>query len=67
MSSWEELRRYLSRNAIFIRHGRNHDIYEYNGYRIRVSRGSGEISRYMWRDILKHQLHITQEEFNAGL
>ncbi len=67
MPSWEDLRRYLSRHGKFIRHGSNHDIYNYGGTRIRVSRGSGEISHNKWREILKHQLQITQEEFNAGL
>ena len=67
MSRWKDLVRFLDRNAVFIRHGSNHDIYLYNGKRIRVSRGSGEIDKNTWQDILKHQLRMTQEEFNEGL
>ncbi len=67
MPRWKDLLRFLDRNATFIRHGRNHDIYLYNGKRIRVSRSSGEIYRKTWREILKDQLGITQEQFNDGL
>ncbi|MBQ7219934.1 MAG: type II toxin-antitoxin system HicA family toxin [Synergistaceae bacterium] len=67
MPRWNDLIRFLDRNAIFLRHGGNHDIYLYNSKRIRVSRGSGEIDRNTWRKILKQQLGITQEEFNEGL
>ena len=67
MPRWKDLIRFLDRNATFIRHGGNHDVYLYNGKRIRVSRGSGEIGKDMWRSILKHELGITLEEFYAGL
>ena len=67
MPRWKDLIRFLDRNATFIRHGGNHDVYLYNGKRIRVSRGSGEIGRNTWRDILRHQLGLTQEDFNDGL
>ena len=67
MPKWEYLRRFLNRNAEFLRHGGNHDIYIYRGNLIRVSRSSGEISRNMWRDILKHELCMTNEEFREGL
>ena len=67
MPRWKDFRRFLDRNATFLRHGGNHDIYLYDGHEIRVSRSSGEINTIIWKDILKHQLGITQEEFNAGL
>ena len=67
MPGWRDMRRFLERNAQFLRHGKNHDIYLFRGQRIRVSRGSGEISPELWKNILKHQLRMTQEEFNAGL
>ena len=67
MPRWKDLIRFLDRNAAFIRHGSDHDIYFYNGRRIRVSRSSKEIDRNTWKDILKHQLRINQEEFNEGL
>lgn len=67
MPKWEDLRRFLKRNAEFIRHGRNHEIYIYKGNLLRVSRSSGEIGKNMWRDILKHELCMTNEEFSEGL
>ena len=33
-------------------------------YLTKVSRGSKEIHPGLWRQILKQQLHITQEDFN---
>ena len=67
MPKWQDFRRFLERNAKFLRHGRNHDLYLYDSHEIRVSRSSGEIDRAIWKDILKHQLGMTQEEFNEGL
>ena len=67
MPRWRDFRRFLDRNATFLRHGRNHDIYLYHGQRIRVSRSSAEIGRNTWKEILTQQLGMTQEEFNAGL
>ena len=67
MPKWQDFRRFLERNAKFLRHGRNHDLYLYDGHEIRVSRGSGEIGFNTWRKILKQQLGITKEEFYAGL
>ena len=67
MPGWADMRRFLDRHAQLVRHGGNHDLYCYNGKIIRVSRGSGEIDRNLWKRILRQQLGITQEEFNAGL
>ena len=68
MPKWEDFRRFLKINAEFVRHGKKHDIYIYKGRTLRVSRSSGEISKNMWRDILRHELCVTQEEFfNEGL
>lgn len=67
MPKWKDFRRFLERNAKFLGHGKNHDIYVYKGKRIRVSRSSSEIDRNTWKEILTQQLGITQEEFNAGL
>ena len=67
MPKWQDLRRFLERNADAVRHGGKHDIYTYKGQTIIVSRGSGEISKDMWRSILKHELGITYKEFKAGL
>ena len=32
--------------------------------RTKVSKGSGEIKPHMWKEILSHQLQVTQEYFN---
>lgn len=45
MPKWKDFRRFLERNAKFLRHGKNHDIYVYKGKRIRVSRSSSEIGK----------------------
>lgn len=66
MSSWTDLRRFLDKHGKLIRKGK-HFIYAYQGRTVRVSNGTGEIGRDLWRDILKHELQITQEEFNAAL
>lgn len=65
MPNWKDLRRYLDRHAEFIRDGRRHLLYKFKGKRIRISKGSSEISADLWKHILKHDLKITQEEFNA--
>lgn len=33
----------------------------------KVSRGSGEIKKHLWQEILKKQLQVTQEEFNSKI
>ena len=66
MPRWSDLRRFLDRNGKFL-YAKKHLMYLYKGEKIRCSHGSGEIGADRWRDILKHQLRITQEEFNAGL
>ena len=73
MPSWSDLRRYLKNNPGWecFKHT-DHDFYRKklpNGKVLitKVSRGTGEIGSGLWRHILKHELRITQEEFNAGL
>ena len=83
MPSWSQLRRYLTKSrkkspsslgggsshkhAKFLNHASKHDIYLLHGQGIICSRGSGEIRKNKWQEILKHQLKITQEEFNNSL
>lgn len=33
--------------------------------RTKVSRGTGEVRGHLWKEILKKQLQVTEEEFNA--
>lgn len=72
MSSWRDLRRFLDRHARLIRDSGDHYVYIYRypdgtSHRITCSKGSKEIPYSKWQSILKHELKITQEEFNAGL
>ena len=69
MPTWKELRRYLDRSGWILY--RQTDHYHYmkeleNGdvLKTKVSKGGGEIRYELWQYIMKHQLHITQEEFN---
>ncbi|MDN3438413.1 type II toxin-antitoxin system HicA family toxin [Planococcus sp. APC 3900] len=32
--------------------------------RTKVSRGTGEVKGHLWKEILKKQLQVTEEEFN---
>lgn len=66
MPRWKELKRFLERHGEHVRTGK-HEIYKYQGREIRVSHSSGEISPELWRSILKKELRITQEQFNAGI
>lgn len=66
MPSWRDLRRFLDKYGRYKRSGEDL-IYIYKGRLVRVSKSSKEISPGKWRKILKHDLGITQEEFNAGL
>ena len=72
MAKWSELRRYCEKNGWVL--FKNTDHYYFRKVlqdgtvlRTKVSRGSGEIPKRLWREILKKQLRITQEEFNKGL
>lgn len=67
MPSWRDMQRYLKRNGWKLDRSGKHNIYKKDGRTIKTSHGSGEIPARIWREILKHELHITQEEFNEGL
>ena len=71
MASWIDLEKYLQRHGwnLVRQHGRD-KIYEKlvsenNIVRTKVSKSSGEIGKDLFRKILKQQLGITKEEFNA--
>ncbi|MBQ4469562.1 MAG: type II toxin-antitoxin system HicA family toxin [Synergistaceae bacterium] len=71
MPNWKELRRYLRRNGWIMYKNTDHEYYRKEvrpGEFIytRCSHGSKEIHYNMWQSILKHELGITQEEFNAN-
>ena len=72
MASWKDLRRFIKHDGwIFVRRGTD-DIYEKtlpNGHilRTRVSMGTGEISKSLFRRILSQQLMVDKEYFNSKL
>lgn len=72
MPTWKDFRRYLERNGWECCRKTKHYYYRKRlndgDYLFTVcSFGSGEIPRRRWQYILKYELKITQEEFNAGL
>lgn len=69
MASWADLRRYCGKHLVFVKEGTNHTVYRNpsTGDLVIVSRGTGEIGKYKFAEILKNQLGITKEQFNKGL
>lgn len=70
MPSWAELRRFLKADGWELYKSTDHDFYrkvEPDGTikRTKVSRGTGEIKKHLWQEILKRQLRVTQEYFNS--
>lgn len=72
MPKWKDLRRYCESTGWELI--RNTDHYYYSKYSptkgtlvIKISKGSGEIGPHLWKHILKHELGITQEEFNKNI
>ena len=72
MPSWKDLESYLQRsNWVQVRANGRDKIYEKtlpDGTirRAAVSKSSGEIGKGLFSRILKHQLCVSKEEFNAG-
>ena len=72
MPSWRDLKRFCDRDGWELYKNTDHYFYskiDENG-KIRltkVSRGTGEIGKNMWNDILKNQLHVTKEYFNSKI
>ena len=72
MPKWKDLKRYCENTNWELYKVTDHYFYRKimpNGdiYRTKVSKGSSEIGSGLWREILHHQLHITQEEFNKNI
>lgn len=67
MPTWKTFRRYLEHNGWECYRVTDHYHYRKGEERIKSSMGSGEIPAPIWRKILRRELKITQEEFNAGL
>ena len=72
MPSWKDLKRFCDRDGW--EHYKNTDHYYYrkidedgNIKFTKVSRGSGEIGGFLWKEILRKQLKVTQEYFNKTI
>lgn len=70
MPRWKELKRFCEQDGWECYKSSDHDFYrkimpDGTIKRTKVSRGSGEIHPYMWREILKNQLQVTEEYFNS--
>lgn len=72
MSTWKELKRFCDNDDWKLYKDTDHYFYrKVDGdgsiRRTKVSKGSGEIPYYLWKEILKKQLGVTQEEFNKKI
>lgn len=69
MPSWKELKRFCESDGWELYKDKDHYYYrtfDDNGNlkRTKVSRGSGEIPKRFWQEILKKQLQVSVEYFN---
>ena len=69
MPNWGELRRFCEKDGWELYKSIDHYYYRKyirNGIfkKTRISRGSKEIPKFVWKNILKKQLQVTQEYFN---
>ncbi len=69
MPSWKELKRFCESDGWELYKDTDHYYYrkfddDGNLKRTKVSRGSGEIPKRLWQEILKKQLQISLEYFN---
>ena len=72
MPSWKELKRFCERDGWELYKDTDHYFYrkeDENGNLklTKVSKGSSEIYRNMWNEILKKQLRVTKEYFNSKI
>ena len=69
MPNWRELKRFCERDGWELYKETDHYFFQKddgNGThkRTKVSKGTGEIGKHLWREILNRQLQVTQEYFN---
>ena len=70
MPRWKELKRFCERDGWECYKSTDHDFYrkimpDGTIKRTKISRSSGEIHPYMWKEILKKQLQVKEEYFNS--
>ena len=72
MPSWRDLKRFCERDGWELYKDTDHYFYvkqDENGEKryTRVSRGTGEIDKNTWNQILKKQLQVSKEYFNSKI
>ena len=72
MPSWKELRRFCESDGWELYRDTDHYFYrkhDENGNlkRTKISKGTGDIHRHLWSEILKKQLQVTKEYFNSKI
>ena len=72
MPSWKELRRFCERDDWILYKDTDHYFFikqddDGNIRRTKVSKGSGEIEKGLWQQILKKQLQVSKDYFNSKI
>ena len=70
MPSWKDLRRFCERDGWELYKDTDHYFYRKDDEEgtprfTKVSKGTGEISRNLWKAILNRQLQVSLEYFNS--
>jgi hypothetical protein len=70
MPTWKELKRFCEKEKWELYKQTDHYFYrkteaDGNIRRTKISKAPGEIRGHLWQEILKRQLGVTQEYFNA--
>ena len=72
MPSWKEVKRFCERDGWELYKDTDHYFYrkfdEFGNIKItKVSKGSGEIRKSLWNEILNKQLQVSKEYFNSKI
>ncbi len=72
MPTWKELKRFCEKDGWELYKDTDHLFYrkwlpDGSLLRTKVSKGTGEIKKHLWKEIRNRQLHVSQEEFNSML
>ena len=70
MPSWRDLRKFCERDGWILYKDTDHYFYRKDDESetprfTKVSKGTGEIGRHLWRETLNKQLQVTIEYFNS--
>ncbi len=72
MPTWKELKRFCDRDGWELYKDTDHYFYRKKMpdgtiLRTEISKGSSELGKQLWREIIYKQLKVTQEEFNSKM